>query len=152
MEVNIVFGGSSGSKDKCFLLLQFLLLKAVLWALHSGWESAEPISAGLEGVMLPEGGGQPHGLGAGGRVAGGWPHTPCIVLRGWKSALLMLDHAANQPDTSDSQRSLYIVGILSHQWTFILHVSVIWIATGMAHRQHSDYWRTHFQRALEEEK
>lgn len=139
MEVHILFGGSDASKDKCFLLLPFLLPKAVLWALHWGWESAEPISAGLAGVTLPEGGGQPRGLGAGGRGAGGWPHTPRIVLGGWKSALLMLDHAANQSDTSDSQRSLSIVGILSYRRTFFLRVSIIWIATvtrRMAHRRH----------------
>lgn len=118
MGVKILFGSSSASKDKCFLLLLFLLLKARLWALHSGWESAEPISAWLAGVMPPEGGGQSHGLGAEGRGAAGWPHTPHIVLRGWKWALLMLDHAVNQPDAPDRQRSPSIVGIYSYRQIF----------------------------------
>lgn len=118
MEANILPGGSCASKDKCFLLLPFLLPKAVLWSLHSGWESTEPVSVRLAGVTLPEGRGQPHGLGAGGRGARRWPHTPGIVHRGWKSALLMLDHAANQPDKPDSRRPLSNMGMLLYMRTF----------------------------------
>lgn len=77
----------------------------VCWA-HFSWAGR---------VLLPEGRGQSHSLGAEGRGAAGWPHTPHIVLRGCKSALLMLGHAVNQPSASDRQRSPSIVGIHSHR-------------------------------------
>lgn len=45
--------------------------------------------------------------------------TPYALCSGAGShPLLMLDHAANQPNESDSLRSLSIVGILSYERTF----------------------------------
>lgn len=117
MGVNILFGGSSASKDKCFFPLPFLLSKTALWAQHLGWEHWAHFSSTGRG-HTPQAGGQPRGLGAGCQRSGQLSHTPCFVLRGWKSALLMLDHAASQPSMPDSQRSAYIAVMLSYGQPF----------------------------------
>lgn len=120
--------------------LLFFLPKAMLWALHSGWEAAEPISAGLAGVLLPEGGGK-SSLGAEGRGAAGWPHTPHIVLRGWKSALLMLDHAVDQPKCLTDRGHLPSWGFIHAGKSLFLHASIIWIAT-VTRMVPKDIWGT----------
>lgn len=148
MGVNILFGNSSASNDKCLLLLLIFLPKAKLWALHSGWESAEPIPAGLAGVLLPEGGGQSRGLEQRAGELQGDPRHCAQGLEGSSSyagshSYLRLPDRGHLPS-----------------WGFIhtgkspLNVSIIWIATvttGMVHFRHLGYWWTHFQRALEKE-
>lgn len=83
---------------------------------------------------------RPHGLGAGAQGASQRPRTPHIVLAGWKSALLMLDHAARQPNVSGSCQSPSIEGMLSYQQTFFLPISSIWMGTVTMRRAHR--WRS----------
>lgn len=112
--MNILFGSSRASKDKCFLLLPLLLPRAVLGALHSSWEPAEPISAGLAGVVLPEGGGQSCSLGAEGRELWGDP-TQHNCAQGLEVSSAYAGSGANQPDLSDRWMSPSILGIHSYR-------------------------------------
>lgn len=148
MGLNILFGSSSASTDKCFLLLlpcsePCSQAESLLSPFQLGWQGLAP--RGRRSILQ---------AGSRGQGAAGWPHTPHIVLRGCKSALLMLGHAVNQPSASDRQRSPSIVGIHSHRQISCLCVSVIWVATAttrMLHQRYLGYWWTHFQRALEKE-
>lgn len=114
MGVNILFGSHSASKDKCLLLLPIFLLKAKLWPCTQAGSLLSPFQLGWQGSCSPGEQVSPMAWSRG-QGAAGWPHTPDIVPRGSKAALLTLDHAVNPPSASGRQRSPSILGAHSHR-------------------------------------
>lgn len=114
MGVNILYGSSRASADKCFLLLPFLLLKAELGAVHSGWESAEPIPAGLAGSCPPR---EEVSPAAWEQRAGSWRVTPHTTrcAQGLEVSSAYAGSRSEQPSAAGRRGSPSIVGFHSYR-------------------------------------
>lgn len=153
MGVNILFGSSSASKDKCFLLLPIVFLAkshalslalrlGSCWA-HFSWAGRGLAPRGRRSV-------QPGSRGQGScRVT---PH-PTHCAQGLEVSSAYAGSCSGPAQVSDRQRSPSIVGIHSRREisfsACFYHLNSNCDKNGS--QRHLGYWWTHFQRALEKE-